>query len=241
MRALPGPAWGCPYRSRPYVAWSEVWGISAAAWLWATTAMRASWSRCMAICSPRAWARSRSSCVQSAALKRRASSENAAMASRSRLLDCSSATASFDCSEADTIRTTASRESSISLRVMGQALLKKESACSRRKEKTEKEPNPRSDARVREEFFGVGQQLVGHGVGVHAEGAVRSEEHTSELQSPDHLVCRLLLEKKKERSTPTPWRDSSPPGRARGARSAPIARTRRGPARPVHAASRAAA
>src|SRR5258708_11893955 len=30
----------------------------------------------------------------------------------------------------------------------------------------------------------------------------RSEEHTSELQSPDHLVCRLLLEKKKEPSTP---------------------------------------
>src|SRR5258708_36441015 len=37
-----------------------------------------------------------------------------------------------------------------------------------------------------------------------AQGAVlaigqllRSEEHTSELQSPDHLVCRLLLEKKK--------------------------------------------
>src|SRR5258708_2615080 len=27
-------------------------------------------------------------------------------------------------------------------------------------------------------------------------GASRSEEHTSELQSPDHLVCRLLLEKK---------------------------------------------
>src|SRR5258708_10610884 len=26
----------------------------------------------------------------------------------------------------------------------------------------------------------------------------RSEEHTSELQSPDHLVCRLLLEKKKQ-------------------------------------------
>src|SRR5258708_11644362 len=26
----------------------------------------------------------------------------------------------------------------------------------------------------------------------------RSEEHTSELQSPDHLVCRLLLEKKKK-------------------------------------------
>src|SRR5258708_18405528 len=26
----------------------------------------------------------------------------------------------------------------------------------------------------------------------------RSEEHTSELQSPDHLVCRLLLEKKNQ-------------------------------------------
>src|SRR5258708_29140791 len=29
---------------------------------------------------------------------------------------------------------------------------------------------------------------------------LRSEEHTSELQSPDHLVCRLLLEKKKKKS-----------------------------------------
>src|SRR5258708_23471088 len=29
----------------------------------------------------------------------------------------------------------------------------------------------------------------------------RSEEHTSELQSPDHLVCRLLLEKKKKNTT----------------------------------------
>src|SRR5438552_5841314 len=31
------------------------------------------------------------------------------------------------------------------------------------------------------------------------EPSLRSEEHTSELQSPDHLVCRLLLEKKKRR------------------------------------------
>src|SRR5207244_11439625 len=30
---------------------------------------------------------------------------------------------------------------------------------------------------------------------------LRSEEHTSELQSPDHLVCRLLLEKKKKEPT----------------------------------------
>src|SRR5256885_9365495 len=32
--------------------------------------------------------------------------------------------------------------------------------------------------------------------------AQRSEEHTSELQSPCNLVCRLLLEKKKNRDTP---------------------------------------
>src|SRR5438552_12780994 len=38
------------------------------------------------------------------------------------------------------------------------------------------------------------------------EPAARSEEHTSELQSPDHLVCRLLLEKKK---SSTPLRGSS--------------------------------
>src|SRR5258708_27083920 len=31
------------------------------------------------------------------------------------------------------------------------------------------------------------------------EFSTRSEEHTSELQSPDHLVCRLLLEKKNTR------------------------------------------
>src|SRR5258708_12381657 len=32
----------------------------------------------------------------------------------------------------------------------------------------------------------------------HVAPRERSEEHTSELQSPDHLVCRLLLEKKKK-------------------------------------------
>src|SRR5436305_8395826 len=42
----------------------------------------------------------------------------------------------------------------------------------------------------------------------------RSEEHTSELQSRPHLVCRLLLEKKKRR-----WRCCSPP-------SAPTASSR---------------
>src|SRR5258708_22594317 len=39
----------------------------------------------------------------------------------------------------------------------------------------------------------------------HQEGdrVTRSEEHTSELQSPDHLVCRLLLEKKKKKRSRT--------------------------------------
>src|SRR5207244_10855535 len=45
-----------------------------------------------------------------------------------------------------------------------------------------------------------GQQLLPQllpVLGLEVEGVdVRSEEHTSELQSPDHLVCRLLLEKK---------------------------------------------
>src|SRR5690606_41678164 len=36
--------------------------------------------------------------------------------------------------------------------------------------------------------------------GVHTGGKVRSEEHTSELQSRENLVCRLLLEKKKNPS-----------------------------------------
>src|SRR5258708_23096782 len=35
-----------------------------------------------------------------------------------------------------------------------------------------------------------------------AMNPMRSEEHTSELQSPDHLVCRLLLEKKKTNCQP---------------------------------------
>src|SRR5258708_18252280 len=42
-----------------------------------------------------------------------------------------------------------------------------------------------------DESTGIGQELT----------YLRSEEHTSELQSPDHLVCRLLLEKKKKINT----------------------------------------
>src|SRR5438552_5593910 len=42
-----------------------------------------------------------------------------------------------------------------------------------------------------------GARRVVGAVGVSGDTSCRSEEHTSELQSPDHLVCRLLLEKKK--------------------------------------------
>src|SRR2546426_3156634 len=39
------------------------------------------------------------------------------------------------------------------------------------------------------------------------DAAARSEEHTSELQSPCNLVCRLLLEKKKKNISSTEARD----------------------------------
>src|SRR2546422_2891526 len=43
---------------------------------------------------------------------------------------------------------------------------------------------------------------AGHGEG---HDRMRSEEHTSELQSRLHLVCRLLLEKKKKEMTAVPY------------------------------------
>src|SRR5438552_7053715 len=43
----------------------------------------------------------------------------------------------------------------------------------------------------------VARDLVAAGGRITVNDEARSEEHTSELQSPDHLVCRLLLEKKK--------------------------------------------
>src|SRR2546422_1858625 len=46
--------------------------------------------------------------------------------------------------------------------------------------------------------------------------AFRSEEHTSELQSRLHLVCRLLLEKKKETSKEDPRYDDEEKNVARG-------------------------
>src|SRR5258708_24927951 len=53
----------------------------------------------------------------------------------------------------------------------------------------------------------------------HSRGAAignRSEEHTSELQSPDHLVCRLLLEKKKKPDTTQPIQTEQQFSRAHG-------------------------
>src|SRR5256885_6220990 len=44
--------------------------------------------------------------------------------------------------------------------------------------------------------------MAGHRTGLCRHSAGRSEEHTSELQSPCNLVCRLLLEKKKQKHLP---------------------------------------
>src|SRR5258708_31471993 len=43
-----------------------------------------------------------------------------------------------------------------------------------------------------------GQTVVAQNLPFATRFLMRSEEHMSELQSPDHLVCRLLLEKKKK-------------------------------------------
>src|SRR5690348_18216391 len=62
------------------------------------------------------------------------------------------------------------------------------SSCSRRRHKTTHRRNRRS---MRCEIVDA--------LSWSATRAWRSEEHTSELQSPVHLVCRLLLEKKKKK------------------------------------------
>src|SRR5207244_12424506 len=50
-------------------------------------------------------------------------------------------------------------------------------------------------ARVHTEVVRGARDETGEPLGVRCRRNSRSEEHTSELQSPDHLVCRLLLEK----------------------------------------------
>src|SRR3989454_7641595 len=59
---------------------------------------------------------------------------------------------------------------------------------------------PSDCRRVRSALVSVGHR--GRGCG--RPGPERSEEHTSELQSPCNLVCRLLLEKKKKKKVSTP-------------------------------------
>src|SRR5258708_21813758 len=62
----------------------------------------------------------------------------------------------------------------------------------------------RSQSRMR--LFACALSVDHSGPGL---SAMRSEEHTSELQSPDHLVCRLLLEKKKKEITAVARRHNS--------------------------------
>src|SRR5215813_6719518 len=56
-------------------------------------------------------------------------------------------------------------------------------------------PRPAGIVRLRPSGALRGADAQGHGAGARP----RSEEHTSELQSRPHLVCRLLLEKKKKK------------------------------------------
>src|SRR3712207_8316995 len=60
----------------------------------------------------------------------------------------------------------------------------------------------RSSVRVRRPVHRAGRAHVAPPLGAHArEAGRRSEEHTSELQSRQYLVCRLLLEKKQEKQS----------------------------------------
>src|ERR1017187_10837157 len=63
-------------------------------------------------------------------------------------------------------------------------------------------PARQQSRRFRKRYCMVTAIAVQIPAGVRRSGAVpRSEEHTSELQSPMYLVCRLLLEKKKKNTT----------------------------------------
>src|SRR5437660_9741014 len=75
-------------------------------------------------------------------------------------------------------------------------LFRSVSFCSRCRHRAQASRIPPDDSSGNRGQFGV------HPCGG-AEAHARSEEHTSELQSRGHLVCRLLLEKKKKSTLPT--------------------------------------
>src|SRR5947208_12640681 len=78
-------------------------------------------------------------------------------------------------------------------RSIGEAIAPSRNAtASRENGGTRKTPGNRGDA------IDAGIQKQIDAGNRRADQCDRSEEHTSELQSPDHLVCRLLLEKKKK-------------------------------------------
>src|SRR2546426_3504432 len=63
---------------------------------------------------------------------------------------------------------------------------------------------------------GLGEQSFAKWESHEGEPDARSEEHTSELQSPCNLVCRLLLEKKKTKRRRRCWPATPGPGAQRG-------------------------
>src|SRR5256884_5221566 len=82
---------------------------------------------------------------------------------------------------------------------------------------------------ISEEDRAMCRRIGEHGLTILADGAKRSEEHTSELQSRLHLVCRLLLEKKKPCASCATTPSSSRPRMAeRPARSGPCSTSRSG-------------
>src|SRR5690348_6846326 len=79
----------------------------------------------------------------------------------------------------------------------GDVVEQSDESDSERVEQAVHEKHDRVDTDDRDWRRRVAPQRVEKRVG---EKGKRSEEHTSELQSPVHLVCRLLLEKKKKKS-----------------------------------------
>src|SRR2546422_8547960 len=69
----------------------------------------------------------------------------------------------------------------------------------------------RPNARCRLELLLEIRRLLRQEVAPQHHVLARSEEHTSELQSRLHLVCRLLLEKKKNHSSPDLYGYTEPP------------------------------